>query len=110
MCNEHNTSNNSRQLVNPREFRTDVLPMEMRQVEVEKLKKYNVNNDVNSARLKRTLEDARLNLLKPQADIEQIKKFVRRTVETDKYRNMHLYDYHKELGDWVYSTYDEYFS
>ena len=110
LCNEHNTSNNSRQLVNPREFRTDVLPMEMRQVEVEKLKKYNVNNDVNSARLKRTLEDARLNLLKPQADIEQIKKFVRRTVETDKYRNMHLYDYHKELGDWVYSTYDEYFS
>lgn len=110
LCNEHTTSNNSRQLLNPREFRTDVLPMEMRQSEIEKIKKYNVNNDINSARLKRTLEDAYLNLSKPQADILTIKKFVRRTIETDKYRNMYLYDYHKELGDWVYSTYDKYFS
>ena len=107
---ECGASNNSRQLLNPREFRTDILPMEMRQAEIEKLKNYNVNNDINSARLKRTLEDACLNLSKPQADIVQIKKFVKRTIETDKYRNMHLYDYHKELGDWVYSTYDEYFS
>lgn len=110
LCIDNNTSNNSRQLLNPREFRTDILPIKMRQTEIKKLKNYNVNNDKNIPRLKRTLEDACLNLSKPQADIEIVKKFVRRTIESDKYRNMFLYDYHKELGDWVYSTYNEYFT
>ena len=110
LCIEHSASNNSRQLLNPREFRTDVIPLEIRQKEFFSLENYEVADITSSKRLRRTIEDACLNLEKPQADIEIVKKFVRRTIETDKYRNMYLYDYHKELGDWVYSTYDKYFS
>jgi MoaA/NifB/PqqE/SkfB family radical SAM enzyme len=110
LCIEHSASNNSRQLLNPREFRTDVIPLEIRQKELFSLENYEVADITSSRRLRRTIEDACLNLAKPQADIEIVKRFVRRTIETDKYRNMYLYDYHKELGDWVYSTYDKYFS
>lgn len=107
---ECGASNNSRQLLSPRVFRTDVLPLEMRQEELKKLKNYKVVDQISSQRLQRTIDDAYLNLSKPQADRDAVRKFVRRTIETDKYRNMYLYDYNKQLGDWVYSTYDHYFT
>jgi MoaA/NifB/PqqE/SkfB family radical SAM enzyme len=96
---ECGASNNSRQLLSPRVFRTDVLPLEMRQEELKKLKNYKVVDQISSQRLQRTIDDAYLNLSKPQADRDAVRKFVRRTIETDKYRNMYLYDYNKQLGD-----------
>lgn len=108
LCNFLGASNNSRQLLNPREFRVDVLPLEMRKEELKKIEKYEVNDASNSDRFQRTLDDAYKNLSKPQADLPHIKNFARRTVTVDKYRDMYLYDYHKQLGDWVYNTYKKY--
>jgi len=110
LCIKHNAANNSRQLLNPREFRTDVIPLEMRKKELRKLENYEIADQLSSTRLRRTIEDAYLNLTKPQADYNTIKYFVERTIATDKYRNMYLYDYHPQLGDWVYGLHKEYFS
>ena len=101
LCRDAGALNNTRMLIFPEHFRLDVLPLEMRQAEFNKIKDYTVAEW--DPRFKRTYDDICKNMLQKQADESVINKFKEFTKAQDKYRGMHIQQYHSQLGDFIYN-------
>ena len=101
LCRDAGALNNSRMLVFPEHFRLDVLPLEMRKAELNKIKDYTVIE--SDPRFKRTHADICKNMLQEQANKLTIAKFKEFTMAQDAYRNMHLQEYHTQLAEFVYT-------
>lgn len=99
ICLDIDAKNNTRLLVFPDYFRLEILPLNIREQQFKILQQYPVFDD---ARFERTLQDVCKNMLNPQADNNLVEKFKTMTKEQDKFRNVFLYDYHTQLGDFVY--------
>jgi len=100
ICRDAGALNNTRMLIFPEHFRLDVLPLEMRQAELRKIKDYTVAE--YDPRFKRSFDDICLNLSKEQANEEVVTRFKKRTKVQDTYRDMYLYDYHTQLANFIY--------
>ena len=101
LCRDAGALNNSRMLVFPEHFRLDVLPLEMRKAELNKIKDYTVIT--SDPRFKRTHADICKNMLQEQANKLTVAKFKEFTIAQDAYRNMHLQEYHTQLAEFVYT-------
>jgi len=101
LCRDAGALNNTRMLVFPEHFRLDVLPLEMRQAEYNKIKDYTPAQ--YDPRFKRTFDDILKSMLTPQADSVIINKFKEFTLAQDKYRDMHIKDYHVQLSEFIYN-------
>lgn len=98
MCLNTGALNNSRLLVFPENLKLDVLPVSIRKQELQKLEKYKIQD--TDPRYKRFFND-----ILSSMNVEQSNKmsdFISITKAQDSFRNMFLYDYHKELGEIVY--------
>jgi len=100
LCKEAGALNNTRMLIFPEHLRLNVLPLDIRMQEYEKIKDYKV---VNDPRFQRTFDDVLKNLQAPQARKEMVDKFKIFTKAQDKYRNKTMLDYHKTLGNFIYN-------
>jgi MoaA/NifB/PqqE/SkfB family radical SAM enzyme len=100
ICRDANALNNTRMLIFPEHFRLDVLPLEMRQAELRKIKDYTVA--AYDPRFQRTFTDICNSMAKPQASNEIVDKFKQITKAQDTYRGMHITDYHTQLAEFIY--------
>lgn len=100
ICRDANALNNTRMLIFPEHFRLDVLPLEMRQAELRKIKDYTVA--AYDPRFQRTFTDICNSMSKPQASDEVVNKFKQITKAQDTYRGMHIADYHTKIAEFIY--------
>ena len=101
ICRDADALNNTRMLIFPEHFRLDVLPIEMRQAELKKIKDY--TPAVYDTRFQRTFIDICNNMSKPQANKDTVNKFKEFTKAQDTYRNTNLQKYHTQLAEFVYT-------
>ena len=87
-------------LIFPEHLRLNVLPIDIRMKEYERIKDYKI---VNDPRFQRTFDDVLKNLQAPQANQDMIDKFKAFTKAQDKYRNKTMHDYHSILGNFIYN-------